>query len=129
MSYGLIEPKPSTEAVILTKVDLSSIRVADFTQSSNDERIAGDLDALKVKREMVAIWLVDYQQKLAQGYNRKVRPRGLVARDLVLRKVVGNMKDQNADKLALNWVGPYRVTATAEVRAYYLEDLEERRLL
>lgn len=93
MSYGLTEPKPSTEAVILTKVDLSSIRVANFTQSSNDERIAGDLDALKVKWEMVAIWLADYQQKLAQGYNRKVRPRALVAGNLILRKVVGNMKD------------------------------------
>lgn len=93
MSYGLTEPKPSTEAVILIKVDLSSIRVVDFTQSSNDEHIAGDLDALKVKREMVAIWLADYQQKLAQVYNRKVRPRGLVAGDLVSQKVVGNMKD------------------------------------
>ena len=38
------------------------------------------------------------------------------------------MKDQNVGKLALNWEGPYRVTATVGLRAYYLEDLEERPL-
>ena len=48
--------------------------------------------------------------------------------DLILRKAVGSMKDQNAGKLASNWEGPYRVIATARAEAYYLEDLEERSL-
>lgn len=69
--------------------------------------------------------LANYQQKLTQGYNRKVRPQEFVPEDIVLRKAVGSMKDQNADKLAPNWEGPYQMTATAGVRAYYLEDLEE----
>lgn len=84
------------------KVVLSSMRVTNFTQSNNDEGMIGNLDALEERREMVSIWLADYQQKLAQGYNRKVRPWGFVARDLVLRKAVGSVKDQNASKLAPN---------------------------
>ena len=48
--------------------------------------------------------------------------------DLVLWKVVGSMKDQNAGKLAPNWEGPYQVTTTVRVGAYYLEDMEERPL-
>ena len=66
-----------------------------------------NLDALEEKRERVAVRLVDYQQKLAQGYNKKVRPQGFVAGDLILWKAIGNMKDQNAGKLATNWEGPY----------------------
>ena len=38
------------------------------------------------------------------------------------------MKDQNARKLASNWEGPYQVTATARVGAYYTEYLKERPL-
>ena len=48
------------------------------------------------------------------------------ARDLVLWKVVGNMRDKNAGKLAPTWEGPYRVIAIAGVGVYYLEDLNER---
>ena len=51
-----------------------------------------------------------------------------MARDLVLRKVVGNMKDQSAGKFTQNWEGPYRMTTVAGVGAYYLEDMEERPL-
>jgi len=36
------------------------------------------------------------------------------------------MQDTNAEKLAPTWEGPYRVTAIAGARAYYLEDLNER---
>ena len=48
--------------------------------------------------------------------------------DLVLRKVVGNMRDVAAGKLAQTWKGPYRVIAIASAGAYYLEDLDERPL-
>ena len=46
-------------------------------------------------------------------------------RDLVLRKVVGSMKNPTWEKLGLNWEGPYRVTSITGVRAYRLEDLDE----
>ena len=57
-----------------------------------------------------------------------MRPREFVVGDLVLQRAMGNMKDQSLGKLALNWEGPYCVTAVASTRAYYLEDMEERPL-
>ena len=58
-----------------------------------------------------------------------MKTREFGARDLVLRKAVGNMRDTNAGKLAHTWEGPYRITAIAGAGAYYLEDLNERPLL
>lgn len=83
------------------------------------------MDSLEEYREEVAVWLVEYQQKLAQRYNQNVKTREFDAGDQVLRKAVRNMQDTNVGKLALTWEGPYRVTAIAGARAYYLEDLDE----
>ena len=49
----------SDEAIIPIEVDLSSMRVADFTY------MLEGLDSLEEKREMVVVRLVDDQQKLA----------------------------------------------------------------
>ena len=87
------------------------------------------LDWLEECREAATIRLAEYQQRLAQRYNRDVKGREFTAGDLVLRKVVGNMRDVGARKLAQTWEGPYKVTAIASARAYYLEDLDERPLL
>ena len=85
-------------------------------------------DLLEEYREAATIRLAEYQQKLAWHYNQDVKTREFGARDLVLRKVVGNMLDTNAGKLAPTWEGPYRVTVIAGAKAYYLEDLDERPL-
>ena len=50
------------------------------------------------------------------------------AGDLVLCRVIGGAWDVSARKLASNWEGLYKVTAITGVRAYYLEDMEERSL-
>ena len=56
----------------------------------------------------------------------KLRP--LAPRDLVLRKVVGTAKNPSWGKLGSNWEGPYRITLVTGIRAYYLEDLDEKKL-
>ena len=43
-----------------------------------------NLDTLEERRDKVSIQLANYQQKLAHGYNRKVRPLEFVPGDLVL---------------------------------------------
>ena len=58
-----------------------------------------------------------------------MRPQDFLVGDLVLQKTLGGMKDQNAGKFALNWEGPYQLTAMVGAGAYYLEDMEERPLL
>lgn len=66
MTYG-------TKMVIPVEVSLSSLRVVGFIQSHNDQCMVKNLDALEERRDMVSVRLANYQQKLAQGYNRKVR--------------------------------------------------------
>ena len=90
--------------------------------------MAEHLDLLDECRETATIRLAKYQQSLARRYNRDVKIREFNARDLVLRRAVGNMRDTNAEKLAPTWEGPYKVTTIAGAGAYYLECLDERPL-
>ena len=116
------------EAVIPTEVSLCSARVAGFDPVQNADLMMEHLDWLEECREAATVRLAEYQQKLAQRYNRNVKGREFSAGELVLRRVVGNMRDMTAGKLAQSWEGPYRVTAIAGAGAYYLEDLDERPL-
>ena len=77
---------------------------------------------------MATIRLAEYQQKLAQRYNRDAKRKEFCAGELVLRRAIGNTRDVNAGKLAPTWEGSYRVIAIAGMGAYYLEDLDERPL-
>ncbi|XP_075670396.1 uncharacterized protein LOC142640196 [Castanea sativa] len=117
------------EAVIPAEINLCNSWVAGFAPAKNEELMFGQLNLLEKHREAATIRLAEYQQKLARRYDRSVRKRVFTAGDLVLRKVVGNMQDINAGKLAPSWEGPYRVIVIVGAGAYYLEDLEERPLL
>ena len=99
-----------------------------FNLTKNSKLMLKQLNLLKERQELATIRLAKYQQKLAQRYNRDVRKREFVVGDLVLQKVVGNTRDVNAGKLAPTWEGPYRVTAIAGARTYYLENLDKRPL-
>ena len=105
---------------------MCSVWIDGFNPVQNELMMVEHLDLLEEYREVAVIRLAEYQQKLAQRYNRDVKTREFGARDLVLRKAVRNMRDTNAGKLAPTWEGPYRVTSIAGAGAYYLEDLDER---
>ena len=71
------------------------------------------------------VQLAYYQHKFKQGYDADVKLRLLALGDLVLRKVLGTVKNPAWEKLGPNWEGSYRITSVARICAYYLEDLEE----
>ena len=75
---------------------------------------------------MAFVRLANYQQKICQRYNKGIKNKEFILRDLVLRKVLGNTLDPTMGKLGLTWEGPYRITSIAGVGAYRLEDLDER---
>ena len=77
--------------MILAKMNLCSTRVARFDPAQNNELMVEHLDGLEECREVAIIRLAEYQQKLAQRYNREVKTREFNAGDLVLRKAAGNM--------------------------------------
>ena len=88
------------EAVIPAEVNLCNSQVSGFGPVENLELMLKQLNLLEECQESATIWLVEYQQKLAQRYIRNVRKKEFGARDLILWKVVGNMRDTNAGKLA-----------------------------
>ena len=71
------------EAMILVEVGLSSMRVASFSPNNNTY-MTEQLDLLEENQEMAKIRLADYQQKLAQRYDKKVKLREFIVGDLVL---------------------------------------------
>ena len=91
------------EAVILAEVNLCSARVSEFNTKQNEGQLMVRLDLLEEYREVAAIRLAEYQQKLARRYNRDVRVREFNTRDLVLRRAVGSMRDTNTENLAQTW--------------------------
>ena len=114
------------EAVIPAEVNLYSALVSGFSLAKNSELMMKQLNMLEECQESATIWLAEYQQKLAQRYNRDMRRKEFEVGDLVLRKVIRNTKDINVGKLVPTWEGPYIVIAIAGAMAYYLEDLDER---
>ena len=62
-------------AVILTEVSLCSALVVGFNLTQNANLMMEHLDWLEECREAATIRLTEYQQKLAQRYNRDVKGR------------------------------------------------------
>ena len=91
------------EVVIPAEVNLCNARVSRFSSAENSELMLKHLNLLEERQQLATIRLVEYQQKLARRYNRDVRKREFGAKDLVLRKVIGNTRDVNAGKLVPTW--------------------------
>ena len=86
MSYG-------AEAVIPIETGFSTLRTQSFNPNNNDKLLERSLDLIEERRENTMVQLVYYQHKLKQGYNARVRLRPLELGDLVLRNVLGTVKN------------------------------------
>ena len=95
MSYG-------AKAVIPIETSFPTLRTQSFNPSHNDELLEKSLDLIEERRESAMVQLAYYQHKLKQGYNAKVKPRPLEPGDLVLRKVLGTVKNPTWGKLGPN---------------------------
>ncbi|GKV35996.1 hypothetical protein SLEP1_g44183 [Rubroshorea leprosula] len=69
-----------------------------------------------------------YKQRIANLYNKRVRPRNFIVGDLVLRKAGLIGFETRYGKLAPNWEGPYIVTKVPHLGAYILQDAEGKRV-
>ena len=83
-----------------------------------------DLDMANKLREAAAVRISLYHHKLANLYNRRVKPRMFQPEDLVLRKVFENTADQSAGKFQPDRDGPYIVTRAGEFGSYALDKLD-----
>ena len=118
MTYG-------SEARISFESRFPTLRIDQFNIEENNHLLLDNLDVAEERREVATIKMAYYQQKLKQRYDRGVRVKSLVPRDLVLRKMVGMVKNPTWGKLGPNWEEPYKITSIAGIGAYYFEDLDE----
>ena len=80
-----------------------------------------ELDTSDKLLEAVAIRVTSYQRRLANCYNKRVRPRVFQPGDLVLRRVFENTADPTTGKFQPNWEGPYIVTRSRESGSYAID--------
>ena len=113
LTYGM-------EAVIPTEIGLPTIRTAT-PESENAESVVRELDTSNELREAAAIRVASYQRRLANSYNKRVKPRVFHLGDLVLRKVFKNTADPTTGKFQPNWEGPYVVTRPGEFESYAID--------
>ena len=85
LTYGM-------EAVIPTEIGLPNIRTTT-PGSKNAGSVVRELDTSDELQEVAAIRVESYQRRLANSYNKRVKPRVFQPGDLVLRKVFENTAD------------------------------------
>ena len=108
------------EAVIPIEIGLPTIRT-DTPESENAESVVRELDASDELREAAAIRIASHHRRLANSYNKRVKPRVFQLGDLVLRKVFENIADLTTGKFQPNWEGPYVVARPGESRSYAID--------
>ena len=86
MTYG-------SEAVIPRGTGFPPLKTDQFSIEENDCLLSTSLVLVNERREVDMVKMAHYQQKLKQGYDKRVKSRSLAPGDLVLRKVVGPMKN------------------------------------
>nr|XP_023924890.1 uncharacterized protein LOC112036313 [Quercus suber] len=98
-----------TEAVIPVEVGVTSTRREMFNEEANNDRLQFNLDCLEEVRDKACSRVTEYQKKMTDYCNRRVKLRRLNIGNLVLRKVTPATKDPTQGKLGPTWEGPYRV--------------------
>ncbi|GKV35459.1 hypothetical protein SLEP1_g43722 [Rubroshorea leprosula] len=111
-----------TEAVIPIEIGVPSFRVTHFNEWQNGQLLRENLDLLDEVREEAQLRTIVYKQKVANFYNKRVRPRPFKVGDLVLRKAGLTGFETRFGKLAPNWEGPYTVAEVPHPGAYILQD-------
>lgn len=86
MTYG-------SDIVTPLETRFSTLRMSPFDADENDRLLLASLDLVDERREVVMVQLANYQQKLKQEYDKRIKTRPLAPGDLVLRRVVGTTKN------------------------------------
>ena len=116
------------DVVVPAKIGLTSYRVDNYSEDTNEEELRLQLDLVDEVRATAEQRLARYQNLMEKHYNSNVRHRDFQVGDLVLRKVMGTTKDPSQGKLGPNCEGPYKIASWKRKGIYHLETLDGRRL-
>ena len=97
---------------------------AKVPRTANAEAISKDLDMEDEIRETATIRIASYQQRMANLYNKHVKPHAFQAGDIVLRKVFENTAEPMAEKFHPNWDGSYVIIRVRPAESYALNKLD-----
>nr|XP_017239614.1 PREDICTED: uncharacterized protein K02A2.6-like [Daucus carota subsp. sativus] len=115
MAYG-------TEAVLPVEISMGLPRVEDFSPEKSEESLRLENDLIEESRDKAQLKVAQYQKKVAQYYNSKVKIRHFVEGDLVLREAAASMPARQ-NKLSAPWEGPYIVSKVVRPGTYRLNNL------
>ena len=88
-----------TKAVIPIEVGITSTKQEVSHEGNNDDQLRINLDCLDKSRDGASHKMVEYQQKMAEYYNKRMKLIRLNIGDLVLHKVTLATKDLTQGKL------------------------------
>ena len=89
LSYGM-------EAIVPTEIDMPTLQT-DLLEQSNAESMIKDLDRADELHEAAAVRVASYHNRLANLYNRRVKPHMFKPRDLVVRNFFENTADPSTE--------------------------------
>ncbi|XP_064997175.1 uncharacterized protein LOC135632497 [Musa acuminata AAA Group] len=73
-----------TEAVLPPEMLFPTLRTSNYEQGDSEEGLRANLDLLEERRARAHLRALAYKKVAARIYNRRVRPRPIQVRDLVL---------------------------------------------
>ncbi|XP_070036698.1 uncharacterized protein LOC142166761 [Nicotiana tabacum] len=115
-----------TEVVIPAEVEIPSLRIIQETKLDNMEWIRIRQEKLMFinEKRMDAICHSQlYQNRMANSFNRKVKPRQFTSGQLILRKIFPHQEEATG-KFALNWQGPYVIHQVLSGGALILGEMD-----
>ncbi|GAV92406.1 hypothetical protein CFOL_v3_35785 [Cephalotus follicularis] len=107
--------------MILVEIGVHSTRVVYFNEANNEEGLRNLLDLVEELRDKEALIVAAYQQRVSRYYNKRVNPRPLKERDLILRNATVVDPTGTKGKLAPNWEGPCKVKKVLQPGTFKLE--------
>ena len=84
------------------EVGIPSLRHKTYNKDENHALINYELYLLEEKRDLAALRTVSYKRRSKRYFNSKVKEKRFKEGNLVLRKVLTNMKEVNAGVLRPN---------------------------
>ncbi|XP_071687895.1 uncharacterized protein [Rutidosis leptorrhynchoides] len=112
-----------SEAVIPAEINVATMRIASFDESSNSEELRENLNLVEERREMAAIKEAINKQRIASYYNKRIQPLSFQLDDLVWQKNEAS-RAEDTGKLGPKWEGPYKVIGVSDAGAYRLVNLD-----
>ena len=115
------------EVVLPIKIEMGSLRVVLEQQIFEIEWAQARFDQLNLldeRRLRAADHVQAYQRKMTRAFRKRVKPRPLQKRDLVLRILRGLVGDPRGN-FRPSWSGPYVIQELTPEGATWLTDLDQ----